>query len=122
MNDIIAGSTTARRLRDARDRIIDLIGLGETYPVRDLPVPDERLTVPFNSPATIKVKDSQKGVTYALRDKGGQLVGAPGIGTGETLPLVTPAIRDDITYTVHARKPTGREADLFATVTVKTGL
>jgi transcription elongation GreA/GreB family factor len=122
MSDVLVSSETVLRLREARDRLIDLLGLGETYPVRDLPVPNERLTVAFNSTAEIKVEDSEKQVAYGLRDKNGQAAGAPATGTGDTLTLTTPAIRDDITFTVHARTPLGREADLLMTATVKVGL
>src|SRR5258707_4855676 len=122
MTDAVVSSETVLRLREARDRLIALLGLGETYPVRDLPVPNERLTVAFNSTAEIKVEDSEKQVAYGLRDKNGQAAGAPATGTGDTLTLMTPAIRDDITFTVHARTPLGREADLLMTATVKVGL
>ena len=122
MSDALVSSETVLRLREARDRLIDLLGLGETYPVRDLPVPNERLTVAFNSTAEIKVEDSEKQVAYGLRDKNGQAAGAPATGTGDTLTLTTPAIRDDITFAVHARTPLGREADLLMTATVKVGL
>lgn len=113
---------TSLRFRDARDRIIDLLGLGETYPLRDVPVPDERLTVPFGSPAHVTVSFGQQDVAYGLRDKDGHAIGNPVTGAGDVLTIQTPAIHDDVTYTVHARKPTGREADLLATATVKVGL
>jgi hypothetical protein len=122
MSGPITSTETVLRLREARNRMIDLLGLAETYPVRDLPVPNERLTVPFNATAAIKVEISEKQVVYALRDKDGHPAGAAVTGTGDTVVLTTPAIRDDITYTVHARSPTGREADLFETATVKVGL
>lgn len=122
MSGPITSSETVLRLRAARDRMIDLLGLGETYPIRDLPVPNDRLRVAFNTTATIRVEVSEKQLTYGLHDKDGHAAGATAIGTGDTLALVTPAIRDDITYTVHARTPAGREADLFATGNVKVGL
>src|SRR3954463_3147486 len=111
-------SPASLRLRDARDRVIDLLGLGETWPLRDLPVPDERLTVPFDALARITLAFSQAGTAYGFRDKAGQPQGAEQPGTGGPLPLDTPPIREDITFTIHARKPTGREADLFAPAVV----
>jgi hypothetical protein len=113
---------TALRFRDARDRMIDLLGLGETYPLRDLTVRDDRLTVAFGSTAKVPVEISQPDVTYGLRDKDGHSAGVAMVGTGDTVLIETPTIHDDITYTVHARKPSGREADLFTPGPVKVGL
>jgi len=122
MSGAITSTETVLRLRAARDRMIDLLGLGETYPVRDLPVPNDRLRVSFNATAAIRVEVSEKQVSYGLRDKDGNPAGAAATGTGDTVTLTTPPIRNDITYTVHARTPGGREADLFQTGNVKVGL
>jgi len=122
MSASITSTETVLKLREARDRIIDLLGIGETYPVRDLPVPNDRLTVPFNSSAKIRVEDSEKQVSYTLRDKDGHPQGNPGTGSGDELTLITAAIHDDITFTIHARTPLGREADLLSTATVRVGL
>ena len=113
---------TALSFRDARDRLIDLLGLGDTYPLRDVPVTVDRLIVPFDSTAEIPVTFAQSGVTYGLRDKDGHPVGALLTGNGRELLIETPPIQDDITYTVHARKPNGKEGDLFDTAPVKVGL
>ncbi|MCU0837331.1 MAG: hypothetical protein MUE49_01250 [Rhodospirillales bacterium] len=112
----------SRQFRDARDRIIDLLGFGETYPLRDLPVRDERLTVSFGATATIPIETTQRGVEYGLRTKQGESVGTALVSDGDTLLLASPRIVEDITFTVRARKPTGRTADLFETATVKVGL
>ncbi|HEX8113250.1 MAG TPA: hypothetical protein VF516_36215, partial [Kofleriaceae bacterium] len=115
------------RMRDARDRMIDLLGFGKTYPLRDLPVRDERLTVPFNQPAGIPIDASQRGVTYVLRnDQGDKDPGPAPItadGTGGTIYLETPPMRDDTTFTILARKlsPT-REVFLLHQPVVKVGL
>jgi len=122
MSGAITSSETVLQLREARDRVIDLLGLGETYPVRDVPVPNERLTVAFNATAAIRVENSEKQVAYTLRDKDGHPAGVAAIGWGGTATLTSPPIHDDITYTVHAATPAGREADLFETATVKVGL
>lgn len=122
MTDAVASSENVLRLRQARDRMIDLLGLGETYPVRDVPVPNDRLMVPFNGQASIRVEVSEKQVTYGLRDRNGVAQGAPLAGHGGTLALPTAAIRDDITFTVRARTPLGREADLLTTASVRVGL
>ncbi|MCA9657111.1 MAG: hypothetical protein KC486_02100, partial [Myxococcales bacterium] len=57
-------------LRDSRDRIIDLLGLGETYPLCDVAVTDE-LKVPFSANARLVVTPSQETVRYELRDNAG---------------------------------------------------
>ena len=122
MTTAITSSETVLRLRSARNRMIDALGLGETYPVRDLPVPNDRLTVAFDSTASIRVEDSEKRVVYQLRDKDNKPQGAPAQGDGGRLLLTTPRIHDDITFTVHARTPAGREADLLARAPVQVGL
>ncbi|MGC2776846.1 MAG: hypothetical protein WA418_14555 [Bradyrhizobium sp.] len=122
MSGATTSTTTVLRLREARNRMLDALRLGETYPVRDLPVPNERLTVAFNDTATIKVESSEKDVAYGLRNQNGDAVSALVKGTGDTVPLTSQAIRDDITFTIHARAPSGREADLLATAGVKVGL
>lgn len=115
-------TVNSRRYRDARDRLIDSLGLGETYPLRDLPIRDEGLTQPFGTVAKIPLETSQRDVRYQLVDKTGANVGDAVVGTGETLILTTPPVSEDVTYTVRARKPTGRTADLLETATVKVGL
>jgi len=105
-------------LRDSRDRIVDLLGIGETYPLRDLGVSEE-LVVPFHSSARIIVSDSQRQVRYELRDHAGhdpearpqgaieriddgQSVASD--GNGAALLLLTPTVDEDITFTVLATK------------------
>lgn len=117
------------RARDARDRLIDMLGFGETYPLRDLPVPDEGLTVPYNQSARIPIEASQPDVIYELRDDGGQPLPSAGgyttaaRGNGGTLFLQTPPMTEDTTYNILARKiATGREAYLQQQATVKVGL
>lgn len=70
------GSLDAPRhvqMRAARDQLIDLLGFGKTYPLRDLSVKGEWLTVPFNQPARIPIESSQRGVIYELRDDSDEL-------------------------------------------------
>jgi hypothetical protein len=52
-------------LRAARDRLIELLGIGNAYPLRDLDVPDPRL-VPFSQEGAITIKNSQKDVTSII--------------------------------------------------------
>ncbi|HZI10645.1 MAG TPA: hypothetical protein VE153_09675 [Myxococcus sp.] len=110
------------RVRDARDRLIDLLGLGKTYPLRDLPVPDEGLTVPFNQSARVSIEASQRDVVYELRGEGDTPL-ASAQGNGGTLYLQTPPMREDTTYNILARRiATGQEVYLLQQVTVKVGL
>ena len=120
--------STNLEVRDARDQIIDLLGIGETYPLRDLPVRDERLTVPFDTTAKIPVEISQPDVQYLLHDREERPVKRAGktvevAGNGDTVILETPEVRDDVTYQILARKQeTSREAYLHQTATAKVGL
>lgn len=127
-------TTTHIQVRDARDRLIDLLGIGQTYPLQDLAVRDEQLTVAFNTTAKIPVENSQKDVIYQLHHKhevverppqSGKGPGAPieAQGNGETILLETNKIQDDVTFEILARKhSSGREAYLHRTATVKVGL
>lgn len=109
-------------LRDTRDRLIDLLGLGETYPLQDVAV-SERLTVPFEVSAKISIDPGQPAVEYELHDRDEEPV--PSVfaqtGTGDEILLETPPIVEDVTYKILARKP-GREAYLHQETTIKVGL
>jgi hypothetical protein len=129
-------------LRDRRDRLIDMLGFGQTYPLRDLAVRDEQLTVAFNTPAEIPIENSQRGVWYQLYDDGQLVERIPdggdeparpiqGEGTGDTLILKTNRIQEDTTYQIYAQKicgkygekiTSGNAAYLHQTATVKVGL
>lgn len=120
------------QIRDARDRLIDLLGLGETNPLRDLPVRNERLTVPLDNAARIPVDNSQLDVSYQLFDRdnkpatrteGGRQFNVEEDGTGDTVLMETPPIQEDVTYRVLARKVvTGPEAYLHESAMIKVGL
>lgn len=119
------------QLRDARDRLNELLGLGEPYPLRDLPVPAGGLTVPFGQAAKIPIEYSQLGVLYQLHDHEKPVTRSPDggeipvedEGRGETLRLVTPRIENDVTFQILATKVgSGREAYLHTSATVKVGL
>jgi hypothetical protein len=99
------------RARDARDRVIDLLGIGRTYPLRDLPLP-RRLVVNPGAATAITLGFSQRGVIYELwgeDDKPILLDGKPITAeriseTDETLVLPTPPIDVDVTYRILAVK------------------
>ena len=87
--------------RDARDRVIELLGLGLPWPLRDVPLP-QPLVVASGLPAIIDLGFSQRGVRYELWDAASPLVAAQ--GTGQPLQLTTPGIREDTIYRVRAIK------------------
>lgn len=119
-------------VRDARDRVIDLLGLGETYPLEDVEVTGRELTVDFETPATFEISPSQKGVFYELFDLNDNAFehplsqGAPEdkLGNGATLVLTGPAITEERTFQVRATKKFeahDRSAVLSRTVFVQVG-
>ena len=122
------------QLRDARDRLLDLLGIGQTYPLQDLAVHDEQLTVTFNTTAKIPIDNSQQGVLYQLYDHDTPVQRAPDgskgpgepivvAGNGTTIQIETYKIEDDTTFQIYARKAiSGRAAYLHQTATVKVGL
>jgi hypothetical protein len=109
------------RMRDARDRVIDALsyveggqqlGFGRTYPLRDLPVPEQIVVTP-GATAKIPIDFSQKGVTYELRDRvsGQPVPGTAAVdGTGEPIELVTPSINVDTSYRILAVKREGAQS------------
>ena len=121
----------ALRLRDARDRVIELLGIGRTAPLRDLPWA-QQLIVPAGTPTEVLLGYSQLGVNYALYDTAGVAVlrrAKPVVlpGTGATLALPTPPITVDVTYRVLATKtaPAGlapRSAWLRGAVRIEEGV
>jgi hypothetical protein len=112
--------------------VIDLLGLGETYPLQDVAVKDERLKVPFDTTAKIPIDPAQPDVEYQLHDRDQEPVPGtiPQVGTGGEILLETPPIAEDVTYMILASKlrwqgiegHPGREAYLHQEATVKVGL
>ena len=99
------------RVRDARDRVIDLLGFGRTYPLRDLPVPEEIFVTP-GARAKIPVGFSQKGVSYQLcnRVSGAPVPGTAAVdGTGGPIELLSPPIDVDVSYRIRALKKEGAQ-------------
>ena len=116
------------RLRDARDRVIDLLEIARTYPLRDLPLPSILVVSPGDT-ATISIAFSQPGVVYALRDRrtgaaiqaGNRPITAD--GTGGTITLETPPITVDSDFRILATKVgSDREAWLHGVVRVIEGV
>ncbi|NJK31530.1 MAG: hypothetical protein HC927_03390, partial [Deltaproteobacteria bacterium] len=114
------------RLRDARDRLLESLSIGLTYPLRDIPLPTHAF-VESGEQATILLPFSQIGVTYYLVDADdlGAVLTAGEPGTGDVLALATPEIFADLSCRVLAVK-TGsnppREAHLHGTIAVQEGV
>jgi len=97
-------------LRDARDRMVQILGIGTPYPLRDLKL-DYPPMIAYNQPASINIVGGQSGVLYQLCDEDGNLITENGNqfevihetgDLGDKVILQTPAIRKDITFTVLA--------------------
>jgi hypothetical protein len=95
------------RVRDARDRVIDLLEFGRTYPVRDIPLPAHVIVAP-GTPTQITLEFSQRDVIYELHDRQGN-VASRAEGTGGPLILPTPPIDDDVSYQILAIKREGAD-------------
>lgn len=113
------------KVRDARDRLIDLLGLGQTYPLRDVDVQEQQLTVDFNQQSAIDIEPGQLGVTYELYDP--ELTAAPistAAGSGEKTTLFGPVITKDKTFRILAKKTARpeRSAYLLQSAVLKVGL
>ena len=118
-------------VRDARDRLSELLELGRPYPLRDVPVGADGLTVPTGQTARIPIGLSQRSVEYELHDDDDRPVARDGNGAsrpirkrgnGDTIHLETPAITDDTTFKILAKKPHAIGAYLRKTATIKVGL
>jgi hypothetical protein len=111
-------------LRDARDRLIDWLAIGQTYPLRDLAIADIG-TVAYNMKARIIISYSQADVSYCLCDSQQQPL-VPEIkqqGNGGDLELISPAIVNDRSFSIQATKlSNGLSAMLLQIPTVKVGL
>ena len=120
--------TTQILLRGARDRVIDLLGLGETFPLQDTAVSADGLTVAFGTSAKIKIFPGQTDVDYSLHDPKDQSVSTPTPGTGGDTVLTTPPITESETFRIFASKidtfasTIDRQDLLTQVVDVKVGL
>ena len=89
-------------VRSARNRLIDLLGMGAPYPLSDLNVVADHLRVAFGSTAKVPIECAQAGVRYELCGPQGETVSKGLVGADATLTLETPAVSEDITYRVRA--------------------
>lgn len=113
------------KVRDARDRIIDLLGLGQTYPLRDVDVQEQQLTVDFNQKSAIDIDPGQSDVTYELYE--GEVPASPPssvAGNGEKTTLLGPIITGDKIFRIRATKTARPERSTFLlqSAVLKVGL
>ena len=112
---------THLHLRDTRDKLIDLLGFGETYPLQDVTV-SAWVKVPFGDPATISIEPGQPDVEYEIH-KDGTRVDSTASWTGDKLELEILSITEDVTYRILGGKirwkDPPRKVYLHQTVTVK---
>ena len=107
--------------RDARDDVIDLLGLGRTAPIQDLPIAETDIQVPHNSAAKVTLLYSQSSVGYLLT-AGPSAKEKRTNGTGHALTLETKAITEPFTFEVSAKKSKRDAVDVHQTVRVHVGL
>lgn len=119
-------TSASRQVRSARNALIEALGLGETFPLRDLPISVEPPVVPFGGKARLAIDDSERAVIYRLLDQEGQSlpqgVVAEITGTGGLAVFETPAIAEDATFMLGATRSNGRTTLLFERASVKVGL
>ena len=119
--------------RDARDRVVHALGLGLSYPMRDLPLTYDAM-VAFDLVTQITIGGSQAGVRYQLCDEDGNPIPEVNGQTffAEAQPgdadaiLPTPPIIEDVTYTILAVREESRalslETYLNEVVSIKAGV
>ncbi|MEB4593420.1 hypothetical protein VSS37_20755 [Candidatus Thiothrix sp. Deng01] len=98
--------TPQQTVRATRDRLLDLLGIGRTYPLSDLAVMGE-MAAPGEK-AHIRIALSQTDVRYQLCDEDGtSLAGLSVVGNGGEAQLETPPINADVTFRILACKLLG---------------
>src|SRR5882762_1016153 len=93
-------------VRGTRDHIIDLLEIGDTYPLTDVNVVANPPKVTFGGTTTIDIEAAQAGVTYQLCDPTGVPLGDAFTreGNDATLSIGTPQVQEDVTYRIRAMK------------------
>ncbi|HEX9440124.1 MAG TPA: hypothetical protein VF909_10595, partial [Roseiflexaceae bacterium] len=132
-------SAASVRARAARDRLIDLLRIGNPYPLRDLEPGYPQKVAPHQL-ADIAILGAQLGVRYQLCDQDGNPVvvsSSPIVATrtidqsDNQVILKTPAIDEDTTFTILATRDADAygapldlplETYLTATISIKVGI
>jgi hypothetical protein len=99
-------------LRIARDRVIDLLGIGDTYPLTDLDVVADGIKVNHGEKATIPIEYAQAGVTYQLCDpknNDAPIRDAFKEGNDVRVEIETPSVKEDVSYRILATKRAGQK-------------
>ncbi len=120
-----AASLRAIDVRGARDRLIDLLKIGQTYPLADTEAVSQSKTVGYGMAPIFFIDPGQLGVRYQLCEQSGEPVAGISIdGTAGQLTLVGPNIVADHTYRLLAYKIAHpeRQTLLFASLPIKIGL
>jgi hypothetical protein len=101
--DDLAKRLLSLRLRDRRDRLLSLLGIGLPWPLRGIPFKEEQVMVATGKSAAIELRYSQPGVNYQLVEvASGAAVGEAAEGSDGPLTLTTPAISRDLILRVQA--------------------
>lgn len=106
--------------RSTRDRMIDLLEIGNSFPLTDLNVVADQLKVAFEGSAKIPIENAQLGVSYELCDPDGKSLDPVIKGEindenndenkeenenkGKTLIIESPPVLEDVTYRIRATK------------------
>ena len=123
--EVLTTKPSHQSMRASRDELIDILGLGYTWPVTDQVLPEGDIKVAYDTRAHIPIRPSQRDSEYHLYYKG-ERVADSGIekGNDELLMLPTHPIVKDRIYTVLAKKNNEEENQAFLnyTVNIKVGL
>ena len=119
-------------LRSLRNRVIDLLGLGDTAPLADLQLGTDKILVAFGARTVVSIEDAEADVDYALRGPDGAPLryktaadaAAATVRQGSRVEITTPPILEDIRLRVRALKRFGTVGPrwLNQAVAVKVGL
>lgn len=103
-------ATLDRRARATRDRLVDLLGMGSTAPLADLPVRVQPPKVTFGGDAAVLVDETQADVDYELRDKDGKEINGEMrlLGNSVTISFGLNAIQEKTSFTIWAEKKESR--------------
>ena len=124
----MAESNLHLRLRQTRNRLVDLLGLGQTWPLEDVEVLQPCQKVAFDVEASIRLDPGAPDVIYTLCDLDGNELGAGQAGTGGEICLKSPPITEDVTFRIRADKlhsdnvHSGYQVWLEQQIQVKVGL
>lgn len=122
-SDVLQSKTTAIPAhfwaRDARDFVLEMLGIGGPWPLRDLPVVNPNQTVVGGQTTTIQLGFAQKGVTYQLVQGTTVTAALVSVTTSGAAAIVTPAITVNVQYAIQAFKTAAPSRTVRLTTPVK---